>query len=255
MLLSALAVAASFALHAPFVVRGFGESDSAVLANTAAVWHATGKLGGRGSYVQRTSPLYLVALKTALDLGMPLRRLPGLMNWANAVMGSVALLPMFFVLRKLVSWEISVGACAIWAFSPAFWLANIYGMPHLPALLLFLASLASVSVWCDARRIGAIISVLIALVTMTAACTLKADIVLCSLALPGVLWARRRLSAQRLLVCALISGVSVGITLALGRCIGPEAEGTVEYAGTECRAWLYCPLCVRLSKFGWRTFC
>ena len=78
-ILSAAAVA-SFVVHAPFVLDGFGEGDAARLVNQAAGWHAAGHLTIH-EYTARVSPLYLHALKLLLDAGVPLRRMPAIMNF------------------------------------------------------------------------------------------------------------------------------------------------------------------------------
>lgn len=181
-ILPAVVVLASVLAHAPFVLDVFGEADAARLANQAAAWHAAGEITVRG-YPSRVSPLYLHALKVCLDAGVPLRELPALMNWTNAVCGSLALLPLYWLWRRMAGSRAAAIACTLFWFTPAFWQANLYGMPHVPSFLFFVTAMVLFHsmrgrptdrvLWARVCLAGA---------CLTIACTLKADILLCGLA-------------------------------------------------------------------------
>ena len=96
----ALAVALSLVVHGTFAIKGLGESDAARLAFQSAIWAKTGELPTIG-YNVRTSPLYIHGLKAAVQAGLPIAALPGLMCYMNVILGGLALIPMYLLWRKL----------------------------------------------------------------------------------------------------------------------------------------------------------
>ena len=85
-------------------MEGFGEPDAARLAGDAIIWHLTGEPSlAVADYRIRTSPLYIHAMKKCLDWGLPAARLPALVNWGNAVIGSLAAALIYLLARRLAN--------------------------------------------------------------------------------------------------------------------------------------------------------
>ena len=135
----------AFVLHAPFVLSGFGEPDAVRLAVYAASWREHGEFVDVGSYTYRVSPAYLYFLRAALDRGVPLSAVPSVMNWTSACAGSFAVALLYLLCVEWFGSRTALGAVVLTSASPAFWLANIYGMPHLPSFAFFLLSLLFLS--------------------------------------------------------------------------------------------------------------
>jgi hypothetical protein len=171
-------VTASLVIHGASVLKGFGEPDAARLGWQAAVWARTHELPS-SFYTVRTSPLYLLALKTALDMGLPKEHVPDLMNWTSVVFGSLTLIPLYLLWRKFASPRAAAAGLLLYSFMPTFWLGNIYGMPHTPAFFFFCCGLLF---FMAAIRPGGGIApgwYVIACLSAALGVGLKADIVLC----------------------------------------------------------------------------
>jgi hypothetical protein len=180
-------VAASLLLHGMSIIEGFGEPDTARYGVLAEEWHTTGKIHSY-SYHLRTSPLYLHGLKLLLDAGLPLTAVPAVLNWLNLIVGSLLLIPLYLLWRDLIHSTAAFLGCVLFSVTPAFWLANIYGAPHLPAFASFVTSLWLLAGW--ARRGGGLASGRLIGVMGLAVLTvlLKADLILCFGAYLGLLW-------------------------------------------------------------------
>jgi len=230
LLVLCLLVLASIGLHGLFVIRGLGEQDAGRLINQAASWQKMGVFPDPDAYTRRVSPGYLHLLRAAIDWGLPVADLPALMNWANVIVGSLALIPMFLLWRDLVGQSAAAAATLLYAATPTFWLANIYGMPHLPALALFLLSLLLFT--RALRRTGwrYLLRIAAASVCMVVACIMKADIVMCSGALLGILLLERRCGLRNLLAAAALPIVGVALTLVYAKLAIPTAASTAQSA-------------------------
>ena len=132
----------SLIIHAFFTLDGLGEQDTARLVIDAAKWHISGKLiHDVRHYPARISPLYLIFLKGLIEHGIALRELPAYMNWINWFLGAFVPIVVFAVSSQWMGyWAALVGTIFL-SVNPAFWTANIYGFPSLPALLFFWTSL------------------------------------------------------------------------------------------------------------------
>jgi hypothetical protein len=139
-LLLGLCMAASLVIHFHFKMHGYGEGDACEMGNMALQLHQTGTLY-EYSYRIRTSVLYVQFLKTVLDYGLPPAALPDFMNNVNVISGTFLLPGLYFLWRRLADIRTVVAALILLSFAPAFWQGNIYGMPHIPALLFFVISL------------------------------------------------------------------------------------------------------------------
>jgi hypothetical protein len=142
----AIGVIVSLAVHGVFILKGFGEPDAARLAREAIVWNQVGQMPSIG-YTPRTSPLYIHWLAKMLALGLPPLKLPMVMNWTSLVLGSLSLVPLYLIWRRLASPAAAAAGLVIYSFMPAFWLGNIYGMPLIPAFFCFACSLVLFGRW------------------------------------------------------------------------------------------------------------
>jgi hypothetical protein len=171
-------VGLSLILHAISIITGFGEPDAARLATFAVEWHHSGTIH-EYSYALRTSPLYIHGIIILLDLGIPQGVIPHLMNWLNVILGSLTLVSLYLLWRQLSRPLTSGIACLFFSATPAFWLANIYGMAHLPAFALFITSLLLFSQSMTGTNRNAITWMAASAVLAVLSVFLKADIILC----------------------------------------------------------------------------
>lgn len=211
----ALCVALSLLVHSHFTLDGFGEPDAGFLAYDAVLSHHDGMSRAYPLVDYRiwSSPLYIHYLKKSLDWGLPISGLPSLMNWSNIVVGSLILIPLYLLGKRLIGSEAAAVGCVLYSLTPAYWLANIYGMPHLPAfgflvtaLLLFLHSLESQG----GKFQG---SIILAAACMIAAGSLKADILLCGGAFLGVLISQRKWNIRNIAWAVIIVSIGVGAVI------------------------------------------
>jgi hypothetical protein len=217
----AIAVAVSLAVHGFFAIRGFGEPDAARLAVQASVWARTGELLNIG-YTVRTSPLYIQWLRCAIDAGLPLEKLPGFMCGMNVLLGSLSLIPMYMLWRRLVSARAAALALVLCSFMPAFWLANVYGMPHLPAMFFFLCGLLC---FCHgAERAGwrAVAWLAASVLLASIGIGLKADIVLCYGAFLWFAVQARPVSLRNVAVACLTPAIGVLASMLHTRLVSPQ---------------------------------
>jgi hypothetical protein len=224
------AVVLSIVLHAAFIIHGFGEPDIARLVVAAAEWHETGRTV-YFSYIYRTSPLYIHALKFLLDLGFPLVMLPVLLNWASVVLGGLTLIPLYLYWRKLANRGAAAIGCVLLVFAPAFWLANIYGMAHLPSFSLFVVSLLLFAL--ALKREGRPRSYLVigSAVLAIGAVTLKADMILCYGAFLGTAVCLRAVNWRTVLLSLGIPAFAAFEVTMYAKAIAPSLSGVTEFAG------------------------
>src|SRR5260221_7742000 len=115
LILLALSAFLALFVHWHFCLSGFGEQDAARLAGDAIHWHENHVIFmAEVDYRLRTSPLYIHALKLALDHGLPIRALPKLMNGFSVVCSSVCLGGLYFLFRRLTDRHIAAAATAMY---------------------------------------------------------------------------------------------------------------------------------------------
>jgi hypothetical protein len=219
--LEIVALAASALLmivvHSYFRFPGFGEQDAARLARDAINWHFEHVIYmDKVDYRLHTSPLYIHALKLALDHGLPIRALPRVMNEASVLLSSACLTGLYLLFRRLTNPAIAAAATTLYAFTPAFWLGSVYGMPTVPSLTFWVFAAQSFGMATDQaigsswRTLG-----LLALSAVLAAIafSFKADMALSSGALLFVLLVRDRLRLVHLAWAAAVLAFGVACTL------------------------------------------
>lgn len=226
-----LAVVASIVVHGMLRVKGLGEPDSARLAVLAAEWSRAGSFHGY-DYPLRTSPLYIHLLKWFMSRGADLAVVVDFMNWLNVVVGSVTMVPLFLLWRRFVSANAAAVACVLYAFTPAYWLANLYGMPHLISFGMFVTSLYVFAVGMQPGRAPSRSLIAISLLMAMMALGLKSDMVLCFGAYLGVLWYTGAFNRTNALIAAGIPVIAIiGVTTHT-RLITSEIPALAASAGT-----------------------
>lgn len=196
-----------------FRLTGLGEPDSARLVNDAFVWHATGSIPERvADYRAKILPLSIIVLKKVLDFGVPIQKLPSLLNSANAVAGPLMLIPLFWIWRRLTDGKTALLGILLTIPVPAFWIANLYGYPHLPSLSLAISSLAAFLGYLQSRGYKRLCLGLLAAALMCLATCVKADTILLGGVFFGLVYTteRRWFSRQQ-----VMAGVIVFLAAAL----------------------------------------
>ncbi len=197
----------SLLVHSFFIIRGLGEADAGRLLQCAVLWHVTGDAAAAYS---RVSPLYVNFMKLLLDWDVSIASIPTYLNWFNVFMSSMAIFPVYCFWKMIFNRNVALWGTIFLLFSPSFWLASIYGMPHLPAFVfLSLALLFFLLALEDDGKVT-ISLYLLSLVSMMVACTFKADIFLCGSAFGAVVLLKKKLSVKTavLAVIPAILGVA-----------------------------------------------
>jgi hypothetical protein len=211
-------LALSLLLHGLSIVTQFGEPDTARMAALAVEWHETGQIHTY-EYPLRTSPLYIHAIKLLLDAGAPLRSVPSILNWLSLIGGSLVLLPLYLLWRLLTGPSVAAAGALLFSATPAFWLANIPGMAHLPAFVFFVTSLLLFA-WAIQRsdKTGIWLTAAAAALAVLAI-TLKADLILCFGSYLGLVFCLRARTTRNLAAAVIIPVVAVVSVIAYSHII------------------------------------
>lgn len=167
----------SFGIHFFFRVDGFGEQDSARIANLVLRNCLYGE-GNTGFYITRVSPLYIQFLKGVLCAGLHPRHLPAVMNWVSIIIGSLCFVPMYYFFKRMINARVAFWGGIFCFFMPAFWLAGIYGMPLIIAFFCFMVS-ALFFLRSQLKGKTMCPEIIVALLFACLSLNFKADIVLC----------------------------------------------------------------------------
>ena len=235
-ILLALGAVALFLVHNHFRVAGFGEQDAARLASDAINWHFEGSIDvTKVDYRLHTSPLYIHAMKLALDHGLHIRALPRVMNGASVLLSSACVVGLYLLFRRFASAAVSGAAVTLYALTPTFWLGSIYGMPTLPALTFLVFSGLAFGAALDVgslRKPQFAAFIALSSVLATIAFSLKADMALSSGVLLTVLMTRGKLRPVLLAFIVLIVGLATALTVVYAHHLSaPIAE--VAHANTH----------------------
>jgi hypothetical protein len=233
----ALSAALFVWVHASQIEHVFGESDGVRMATDAAGWHFNGRVHLETTdYRMRTSPLYIHALKSAMDHGLRMRALPKFMTWISLVSSLVGLLSTYFLVRSLIGKRGAAIATVLLLLMPAYWLSGSYGMSHGPGLTAMLLALCVFSVALTGERSSrslALLSGLSALLVFVAL-SLKADLILNGLAFPGLAFARGKLSIKTFVAGCASVVVGLGLQMAYIRLVVtpvPNPQSAIQFAG------------------------
>jgi hypothetical protein len=230
----ALCVTLYLVVHSFYTVPLFGEPDGARLTIDAASFHFSGRAELEATeYRMRTSPLYIHALKFAMDRGVSLGRVPVLMTRVSLVSSAITLLATYLVFRRLIGRSSAAVAAGLLGVAPGFWLAGTYGMAHGPALCAWFLGLLAFSRALDEEansRFWKLSALATGLVFVALA--LKADLVLNGFAFPGLAFIRRRLTLRHAVVASavVVLGLVVQTLYVKGIVSPPAAKPTDQSA-------------------------
>src|SRR4030066_1644085 len=131
--------------HFPFVLKGFGEIDATKIAvSVIDILNHGSSAAFANFYFTDVIPLYILYLKWAMKLlNYNYSYLPLVMNYTNAVFGTLTVIPAFFLIRQLFR-NSTIAFCSVLAliFVPSFYQSTIMGFPHLIAFFFLLVSLS-----------------------------------------------------------------------------------------------------------------
>ncbi len=227
----------SLIVHAGFRFAGFGEQDAARLAMDAVHWHAERVIYMADvDYRLRTSPLYIHALRIALDHGLAIRLLPRVINWASVIASSVCSVGMYLLFRRFTNAAVAAAATVIYALTPCFWLGSVYGMPTLPALTCWIFATLAFARATDEGNIAsrpALAYLGLSAVLAALALALKADMALSAGALLAVLLLEDRLDKKFLAAAVGIVVLAVGFNVVYSGHLASPAPPTVDPEGTS----------------------
>lgn len=197
LLLLSLFCALIFFRNFSLVISGFGEQDAVRIFNDAIVWHHVGALPFSG-YRDRIIPGYLFLTKGLIDFGVSTDNIIRLLNYLNAFVGVLAVFLSHFFFKLFLPASLSIACVAIYSFVPSVFFSSIYGFPH---LLAFTAFLISILLFVRSTIIAPSVSVrfwVFAVIALSLATILKADVILLSSAYFGLLLAFSRVSTATL---------------------------------------------------------
>jgi len=229
------AVFISLLIHGFFIIDGFGESDAARMAIQAAGWHHMGEISIL-SYSVRTSPLYLHFIKTALDMGFPIQKVPDLLNWTNVILGSLTLIPMYYLWKKLSNPYAAALSCLFFSITPTYWNANVAGMPHLPSFSFFITSLLFFSTAADKTGWKRSLGFTASAISGVLAVELKADILLCFGAYLTIALIKKR-TLLNISLSMLIPFLSFLAVKFHTNCIAPNLPAASDFAANWFLRW------------------
>ena len=172
----------SVVTHFPFVLNGFGEIDATKIAVSVIDMLNHGSNAAFANfYFSDVIPLYILYLKWFMNLlNYNYSYLPVVMNYTNAVFGTLIIIPAYFLISRLFK-STTIASCSVLAvmFAPSFYQAAIMGFPHLIAFFFLLVSLHFYLSGIDSdRKSRAYLFLIPAGVSLTIAFLFKSDIVL-----------------------------------------------------------------------------
>jgi len=203
----------SIASHFPFVLKGFGEIDATKIAVSVIDMINHGSDAAFANfYFTDVIPLYILYLKWCMKvLNYDYSYLPMVMNYTNAVFGTLAVIPAFFLISRLFS-NPTIAFFTVLAliFAPSFYQSTIMGFPHLIAFFFLLVSLCfHLSGLEHNRKRTVYLLMFLSCIFLTVSFLFKSDYVLAAGTYIGFLF-MRKVKDKRKIVCTfliiLISG-------------------------------------------------
>lgn len=190
-----LLIILSIISHFPFVLNGFGEIDATKIAVSVIDMLNHGqKAAFANFYFTGVIPLYIVYLSWFTKLlNNNYTYLPLIMNYTNAVFGTLTVIPAFILIKRLFG-NPTVAFCTVLAliFAPSFYQATIMGFPHLIAFFFLLVSLCFYLSGLDHDHTGTVyLLMFLSGVFLTIAFLFKSDIVLAAGTYIGLLFVRK----------------------------------------------------------------
>ncbi len=226
----------SIITHFPFVLKGFGEIDATKIAVSVIDMLNHGSDAAFSNfYFTDVIPLYILYLKWFMkQLNYDYSYLPIVMNYTNAVFGTLTIIPAFFLIKQLFRNSI-IAFYSVLAliFAPSFYQSTIMGFPHLVAFFFLLVSLNFYLSGIDSdRKSRGYFFLFPAGVFLTIAFLFKSDIVLVTGVYFGLLMMRKirdkgTIAGSFLMI--LISGVL--FLILRNMILGPSSGTTMSKEG------------------------
>lgn len=203
----------SIAFRFPYVMDGFGEVDAANIAVSAIDLINNGPHGFfTGLYFLDVVPGYYLYLKTFMNImNNDYSSLASVMNYTTFVFATLLIVPSYYFIKRLFNNNsMAFFTTLTFIFAPSIYRYSIYGFPTLIALFFFIASMWLFLAWLDENNyIWGILS----FVSLTLSFLFRANYVLGSGALFGLLYLRGIKEKQRVVMTVFFIAVSVALLL------------------------------------------
>jgi hypothetical protein len=213
------------------VLKGFGEIDATKIAiSVIDMLHHGSGAAFSNYYFTDVVPLYIFYLKQCMRLlDYNYSYLPLVMNYTNAVFGTLIIVPAFFLIRQLFgNGTIAFYTILALIFAPSFYQATIMGFPHLIAFFFLLVSLSCYLSGLDHNKNSRVyILMFLSCIFLTIAFLFKSDIVLAAGTYIGFLF-MRKIKDKGKISSAFLIILTSGVLFLLFRnlIIGPGGSGT-----------------------------
>jgi len=226
----------SIVAHFPFVLNGFGEIDATKIAvSVIDMLNYGADAAFANLYFSDVIPLYILYLRGFMKfLNYDYTYLPLIMNYTNAVFGTLVIIPAFLLIRQIFN-NSTIAFCSVLAliFAPSFYQSTIMGFPHLIAFFFLLVSLCFYLYGLDhTGKSREFLLMFLSGISLTVAFLFKSDIVLTSGAYIGFLYLRKIRDKSKITSAFFIIFVS-GILFLLFRnlILGPSGGTTMSKEG------------------------
>lgn len=168
--------------HFPFVLKGFGEIDATKIAVSVIDMLNHGPDATFANfYFSDVIPLYILYLKYFIKLlDHDYTYLPVVMNYTNAVFGTLIVVPAYILIKRLFGNSV-IAFCSVLAliFAPSFYQATIMGFPHIIAFFFLLVSLCFYLSGLDhGQKRTTYLLLFLSCIFLTVAFLFKSDIIL-----------------------------------------------------------------------------
>ncbi len=216
--------------HFPFVLKGFGEIDATKIAvSVIDILNHGSNAAFATFYFTDVIPLYILYLKWFMKLmNYNYSYLPVVMNYTNAVFGTLIIIPAFLLINQLFR-NPTVAFCTVLAliFAPSFYQSTIMGFPHLIAFFFLLLSLFFYLSGLDRdQRTKSYLLMFFSCVFLTIAFLFKSDYVLAAGTYFGFLFLRKVRDKRKITGTFLIIFISGILFLLFRNLILGTASGT-----------------------------
>lgn len=222
----------SIASHFPYVLNGFGEIDATKIAvSVIDILNNGPDAAFANFYFSDVIPLYVLYLKWSMKLlNNNYSYLPLVMNYTNAVFGTLIIVPAYFLVKRLFG-NATISFCSVLAliFAPSFYQSTIMGFPHLIAFFFLLVSLNFyLSGLDDNQKTKVYFMMVLSCLFLTIAFLFKSDYVLAVGAYIGFLFMRKVRDKGKITSAFLLIVISGGLFLLLRHLIlGPSMGATM----------------------------
>ena len=220
----------------PFVLKRFGELDATKIAvSVIDIINHGSDAAFANFYFTDVAPLYILYLKWFIKLlNYNYSYLPMVMNYTNAVFGTLTIIPAFFLISRLFKNSvIAFYAVLALIFAPSFYQSTIIGFPHLPAFFFLLTSFCFFLAGLDHNRKRTVsLLMILSCLFLTVSVLFKSDYVLAVGSYIGFLLIKKTKDKEKIISAFLIILIS-GILFLLLRhfILGPTGGTTMSGAG------------------------